>query len=84
MGVGWLSVSRAGEDLDHASQPAADQAGGAVQIWVGVALGNLRRLFSGPHDKMQQYDEGDYGKTMYENKVKEYTTELEALKTLAL
>ena len=33
---------------------------------------------------MQQYDEGDYGKTMYENKIKEYTTELEALKTLAL
>jgi hypothetical protein len=34
--------------------------------------------------EMQQYDEGDYGKTMYENKIKEYTTELEALKTLAL
>ena len=33
---------------------------------------------------MQQYDEGDYGKDMYERKVKEYTTELEALKTLAL
>jgi hypothetical protein len=33
---------------------------------------------------MQQYDEGDYGKTMHENKIKEYTTELEALKTLAL
>jgi len=33
---------------------------------------------------MQQYDEGDYGKTMYELKIKEYTTELEALKTLAL
>lgn len=33
---------------------------------------------------MQQYDEGDYGKGMYERKVKEYTTELEALKTLAL
>ena len=34
--------------------------------------------------KMQQYSNEDYGKTMYENKVKEYTTELEALKTLAL
>ena len=34
--------------------------------------------------EMQQYDEGDYGKTMYEHKIKEYTTELEALKTLAL
>ena len=34
--------------------------------------------------EMQQYDEGDYGKTMYENKLAEYTTELEALKTLAL
>ena len=34
--------------------------------------------------EMQQYEEGDYGKTMYENKIKEYTTELEALKTLAL
>ena len=33
---------------------------------------------------MQDYKEGDYGKTMYENKIKEYTTELEALKTLAL
>ena len=34
--------------------------------------------------EMQQYDEGDYGKTMYERKIAEYTTELEALKTLAL
>ena len=33
---------------------------------------------------MQQYSNEDYGKTIYENKVKEYTTELEALKTLAL
>jgi hypothetical protein len=33
---------------------------------------------------MQQYDNGDYGKTMYETKLAEYTTELEALKTLAL
>ena len=33
---------------------------------------------------MQQYSNEEYGKTMYENKVKEYTTELEALKTLAL
>ena len=33
---------------------------------------------------MQKYDEGDYGKTMYESKIAEYTTELEALKTLAL
>ena len=34
--------------------------------------------------EMQQYAEGDYGLTMYESKIKEYTTELEALKTLAL
>ena len=34
--------------------------------------------------EMQQYTEGDYGLTMYEDKIKEYTTELEALKTLAL
>lgn len=34
--------------------------------------------------EMQQYDEGDYGKGMYERKIAEYTTELEALKTLAL
>ena len=33
---------------------------------------------------MQQYSNSDYGKTMYEDKVREYTTELEALKTLAL
>ena len=33
---------------------------------------------------MQQYSNTDYGKIIYENKVKEYTTELEALKTLAL
>ena len=33
---------------------------------------------------MQQYSNADYGKIIYENKVKEYTTELEALKTLAL
>ena len=46
----------------------------------------LDTLIRYQHDwsEMQQYDEGDYGKTMYENKIKEYTTELEALKTLAL
>jgi hypothetical protein len=33
---------------------------------------------------MQDYQTGDYGMTMYEDKIKEYTTELEALKTLAL
>ncbi len=33
---------------------------------------------------MQQYTEGDYGITMYQDKIKEYTTELEALKTLIL
>jgi hypothetical protein len=33
---------------------------------------------------MQDYKEGDYGLTMYEAKIKECTTELEALKTLAL
>lgn len=33
---------------------------------------------------MQQYSNEDYGKEMYEKKIKEYTTELEALKTLAL
>ena len=33
---------------------------------------------------MQDYQTGDYGKDMYESKIKEYTTELEALKTLAL
>ena len=33
---------------------------------------------------MQDYKEGDYGMTMYQEKMKEYTTELEALKTLAL
>ena len=46
----------------------------------------LDTLIRYQHDwaDMQKYDEGDYGKTMYENKIKEYTTELEALKTLAL
>ena len=34
--------------------------------------------------EMQQYDEEDYGLGMYQRKVAEYTTELEALKTLAL
>ena len=33
---------------------------------------------------MQQYSNADYGKIIYERKVEEYTTELEALKTLAL
>ena len=33
---------------------------------------------------MQKYSKEDYGQTVYENKIKEYTTELEALKTLAL
>ena len=34
--------------------------------------------------EMQQYTEGDYGIEMYKSKIAEYTTELEALKTLAL
>jgi hypothetical protein len=34
--------------------------------------------------EMQQYDEEDYGLGMYQRKVAEHTTELEALKTLAL
>ena len=34
--------------------------------------------------EMQQYDEEDYGLGMYQRKVAEYTTELEALKSLAL
>jgi hypothetical protein len=33
---------------------------------------------------MQQYETGDVGLGMYERKLAEYTTELEALKTLAL
>lgn len=33
---------------------------------------------------MQQYTETDYGMEMYKRKIEEYTTELEALKTLAL
>jgi hypothetical protein len=33
---------------------------------------------------MQQYETGDVGLGMYERKIAEYTTELDALKTLAL
>ena len=33
---------------------------------------------------MQQYNPGEVGMDMYERKIEEYTTELEALKTLAL
>jgi hypothetical protein len=33
---------------------------------------------------MQQYETGDVGLGMYERKLAEYTTELDALKTLAL
>ena len=33
---------------------------------------------------MQEYTETDYGMQMYKEKIAEYTTELEALKTLAL
>jgi hypothetical protein len=33
---------------------------------------------------MQQYQEGDYGMSYHKTKMAEYTTELEALKTLAL
>lgn len=33
---------------------------------------------------MQQYEDGEIGKEMYDRKIAEYTTELEALKTLAL
>jgi hypothetical protein len=33
---------------------------------------------------MQDYQTGEVGKEMSDRKIKEYTTELEALKTLAL
>jgi hypothetical protein len=33
---------------------------------------------------MQQYEEGEVGMDMHKRKMNEYTTELEALKTLAL
>ena len=46
----------------------------------------LDTLIRYQHDwaDMQKYSKEDYGQTVYENKIKEYTTELEALKTLAL
>jgi hypothetical protein len=34
--------------------------------------------------EMQQYTDTDYGMEIYKRKIAEYTTELEALKTLAL
>ncbi len=46
----------------------------------------LETLIKYQHEwaEMQEYTETDYGMEMYKNKIEEYTTELEALKTLAL
>lgn len=46
----------------------------------------LETLIKYQHEwaEMQEYTETDYGMQMYKDKIAEYTTELEALKTLAL
>ena len=46
----------------------------------------LETLIKYQHEwaEMQEYTETDYGMQMYKEKIAEYTTELEALKTLAL
>ena len=46
----------------------------------------LETLIKYQHEwaEMQEYTEADYGMQMYKEKIAEYTTELEALKTLAL
>lgn len=59
-----------------------------VNLWRRTAkearTGLLECLIRFQHEwaDMQQYEEGDYGKEMYERKIAEYTTELEALNTL--
>ena len=51
-----------------------------------IRLESLETLIKYQHEwaDMQQYTETDYGMQMYKEKIEEYTTELEALKTLAL
>lgn len=46
----------------------------------------LETLIKYQHEwaEMQEYTETDYGMEMYKNKIAEYTTELDALKTLVL
>lgn len=61
-----------------------------VDMWRRTArqarLEILECLIKYQHEwaEMQQYEEGDYGMDMYQRKVAEYTTELNALKTLVL
>jgi hypothetical protein len=61
-----------------------------VDMWLRSArqmrLEILECLIRYQHEwaEMQQYTETDYGMQMYKDKIAEYTTELEALKTLAL
>lgn len=61
-----------------------------VDMWLRSArqmrLEILECLIRYQHEwaEMQQYTETDYGMQMYKDKIEEYTTELEALKTLAL
>ena len=61
-----------------------------VDMWLRSArqmrLEILECLIRYQHEwaDMQQYAETDYGMQMYKDKIAEYTTELEALKTLAL
>ena len=61
-----------------------------VDMWLRSArqmrLEILETLIKYQHEwaEMQEYTETDYGMQMYKDKIAEYTTELEALKTLAL
>ena len=61
-----------------------------VDMWLRSArqmrLEILECLIRYQHEwaEMQQYAETDYGMQMYKDKIAEYTTELEALKSLAL
>lgn len=51
-----------------------------------IRLESLETLIKYQHEwaNMQEYTETDYGMQMYKSKIEEYTTELDALKTLAL
>ena len=51
-----------------------------------IRLETLETLIRYQHEwaDMQEYTETDYGMQMYKSKIEEYTTELDALKTLAL
>lgn len=68
-------------DMDYDTMSADEWRRAAKQSRLEI-LDTLMR-YQEEWANMQRYEAGDYGMEMYQRKMAEYTTELEALKTLA-